>query len=42
MPEGKGKHLDLEDRIRIEGGLRNKERLSEIARADSAPDWLTH
>lgn len=33
MPEGKGKHLDLEDRIRIEDGLRKKERFSEIARA---------
>lgn len=32
MPKGKGKHLTLQDRIRIETGIKDKESFSRIAR----------
>ncbi len=33
MPKGKGKHLTIADRVRIEAGIKDKESFSSIARA---------
>jgi IS30 family transposase len=42
MPKGKGKHLTLADRVRIEQGINNKESFSAIARAIGvAPSTIT-